>query len=147
MTLPVSVLEELEASASKAYRLRDEMQTFALVATFNRTPMIIVLAVGRSALLLAAQHDRITSVDPRSEVPQSVSKSLSQFVSTGTVGAVGNHTLHDPVRDALQELVALKDIKDRFGQTDDYLKRQPVAWQRAREALAETAPESEKNRT
>ena len=37
----------------------------------------------------------------------------------------------------LTELVGLKDIKDRFGKTDGYLARQPLAWDAAKAALNE----------
>ncbi|HXI16822.1 MAG TPA: hypothetical protein VNM48_10640 [Chloroflexota bacterium] len=43
------------------------------------------------------------------------------------------------LRDALEELVALKPLKDTEGKTADYEQRQPLAWQAAREALRETA--------
>jgi hypothetical protein len=39
------------------------------------------------------------------------------------------------VRAALEELVALKDLKDSEGQTPEYLARQPAAWSAARAAL------------
>lgn len=54
------------------------------------------------------------------------------------------------VRDALEELVALKDLKDSLppmgtwaavdasGDRDDYLRRKPLAWAAARTALAST---------
>ncbi len=40
------------------------------------------------------------------------------------------------IRAALEELVALKDLKDTEGKTADYERRQPLAWHAAREALA-----------
>lgn len=36
----------------------------------------------------------------------------------------------------LRELVDLKNIKDLQCKTEDYLKRQPVAWERARQLVA-----------
>jgi hypothetical protein len=36
---------------------------------------------------------------------------------------------------ALRELVTLKNIKDTYGQTPDYLARQPRAWEAAKQAL------------
>ena len=38
---------------------------------------------------------------------------------------------------ALRELVALKDLKTVCGKTEDYLERQPRAWQAAVDALEE----------
>jgi len=42
---------------------------------------------------------------------------------------------HSEVRSALEELCALKAIKEKEGKTADYLSRQPVAWERAVKAL------------
>lgn len=39
-------------------------------------------------------------------------------------------------RRRLQELVDLKELKDTEGKTEDYLKRQPEAWQAAKEFLS-----------
>lgn len=39
------------------------------------------------------------------------------------------------LRDVLEELVELKIIKDTEGKTEDYERRQPIAWRNAREAL------------
>lgn len=44
--------------------------------------------------------------------------------------------MSDELRAALIELVTLKDIKDRDGKTEDYERRQPLAWEAARSALA-----------
>lgn len=41
---------------------------------------------------------------------------------------------------ALQELVDLKDLKDREGKTADYLERQPKAWESARKILDQITP-------
>lgn len=38
---------------------------------------------------------------------------------------------NDELRSALQELVGLKQLKDSQGKTEDYLIRQPSAWERA----------------
>lgn len=43
------------------------------------------------------------------------------------------------LRDALAELVALKDIKEKNGATPDYLARRGLAWDAARAAVAATA--------
>ena len=42
----------------------------------------------------------------------------------------------DPVRAALAELVRLKDIKARYGETDDYRANKDRAWDEARRVLA-----------
>lgn len=42
---------------------------------------------------------------------------------------------YDNCRQLLNELMQLKVIKDRAGKTDDYLKRQPIAWNAAKEFL------------
>ena len=39
------------------------------------------------------------------------------------------------LKSVLEELVALKIIKDRDGKTDYYLKNQPLAWERANNLL------------
>ncbi len=44
---------------------------------------------------------------------------------------------------ALQELVTLKNIKDRDGKTDDYLARQPEAWEVARKLIEVESQEGE----
>ena len=36
---------------------------------------------------------------------------------------------------ALQELVTLKALKDDQGKTEKYLSMQPIAWQKAKDAL------------
>lgn len=41
------------------------------------------------------------------------------------------------LREALRELVNLKDHKDKYGKSDGYLLRQPKAWEAARRALGE----------
>ena len=52
---------------------------------------------------------------------------------------------HDALYAALAELVALKDMKDRgFGAhdtegEDEYMRRKPLAWQRARELVGSNA--------
>ena len=40
------------------------------------------------------------------------------------------------MREALEELVALKDMKTLSGDSPDYRKRKPLAWASAREVLA-----------
>lgn len=42
---------------------------------------------------------------------------------------------YDNCRVLLNELVALKELKDKDGKTDDYLFRQPIAWEQAKEFL------------
>lgn len=42
---------------------------------------------------------------------------------------------YHPVRAALAELVALKTLKDTEGKTEEYARRQPLAWAAARTAL------------
>lgn len=44
-------------------------------------------------------------------------------------------TQHEKCRRLLMELVQLKELKDTSGKTEDYLKRQPLAWEQAREFL------------
>ena len=44
----------------------------------------------------------------------------------------------DRYKAALGELVALKELKETHSKTVEYLRRQPLAWQRAREALHPT---------
>lgn len=39
---------------------------------------------------------------------------------------------YDNCRALLNELVALKELKDKEGKTDDYLFRQPIAWEQAK---------------
>lgn len=39
-------------------------------------------------------------------------------------------------RAILKELVQLKEIKDKDGKTEDYLKRQPLVWQAAKDFLS-----------
>ena len=39
------------------------------------------------------------------------------------------------LKDVLSELVTLKEIKDLHGKTDDYLKRQPIAWDKAKQQI------------
>lgn len=39
--------------------------------------------------------------------------------------------------DALSELVCLKDLKDKHGKTESYLRRQPEAWKQAKDVLKE----------
>lgn len=41
----------------------------------------------------------------------------------------------DKLVEALEELVTLKNIKDIYGQTPDYLERQPKAWEAPKQAL------------
>ena len=43
---------------------------------------------------------------------------------------------YNDCRRRLQELVDLKELKDTQGKTEDYLKRQPEAWQAAKEFLS-----------
>jgi hypothetical protein len=45
-------------------------------------------------------------------------------------------------REALAELVALKDLKDAHGNTPEYLERQPKAWDTARKRLEHTPVEA-----
>ena len=40
------------------------------------------------------------------------------------------------LRERLAELLALKDRKDTIGKDIEYLRRQPLAWEAARAALA-----------
>jgi hypothetical protein len=42
---------------------------------------------------------------------------------------------YDTCRVLLNELVALKELKDKEGKTNDYLFRQPIAWNQAKEFL------------
>ena len=44
---------------------------------------------------------------------------------------------------ALVELVALKDWKDKYGKDMEYQRDQPVAWEKARAALAAKEPSDE----
>lgn len=39
--------------------------------------------------------------------------------------------------EALGELVELKNLKDRYGKTENYEVRQPNAWEKAKEAITE----------
>lgn len=50
-------------------------------------------------------------------------------------GATAENYFATPLYDALLELFALKELKDKHGKTPEYLKRQPVAWQKVKEAL------------
>jgi|GEM_PF-5752112 len=45
------------------------------------------------------------------------------------------------LRKAAEELLALKEHKDTHGKDEQYIQRQPAAWEALREALAE--PENE----
>ena len=38
--------------------------------------------------------------------------------------------------EALQNLVALKESKDKSGKDEDYLKSQPIAWENAKKAIS-----------
>ena len=61
----------------------------------------------------------------------------------------------DPLREALTELVACKDLKDglpsrgtweaidKMAQADEYARRQPLAWERARATLTTIPPATE----
>lgn len=40
--------------------------------------------------------------------------------------------------EALQNLVALKESKDKSGKDEDYLKSQPIAWENAKKAILKT---------
>lgn len=42
----------------------------------------------------------------------------------------------EEVVEALQELLRVKWIKDNHGKCEDYLRRQPLAWEAAEKALA-----------
>ena len=44
---------------------------------------------------------------------------------------------------ALVELVAIKDWKDKYGKDMEYQRDQPVAWEKARDALAAKEPSDE----
>lgn len=46
------------------------------------------------------------------------------------------------LRNALQWLVDLKDIKDRYGKSAEYVTQQSLAWKAARAALAAPKPEA-----
>lgn len=56
-------------------------------------------------------------------------------VETYIAGATAEHDFATPLHDALLELFTLKELKDKHGKTPEYLKRQPIAWQKAKEAL------------
>lgn len=68
------------------------------------------------------------------------STSLSHEDSAGFVMAWNRRTPESVSRTnllvaALRSLVYLKSIKDAHGKTDEYLRRQPLAWELARKAL------------
>jgi chromosome segregation ATPase len=44
------------------------------------------------------------------------------------------------LREGLEELVLVKHLKDLEGKTDEYLHRQPKAWDKAKQLLSETKP-------
>ncbi len=46
---------------------------------------------------------------------------------------------------ALDDLVTLKDYRDSYGKTDEYLAKKPAAWQQAREALAAASSQQKPN--
>lgn len=60
---------------------------------------------------------------------------LCYAVTDYIAGATAEHDFATPLYDALLELFALKELKDKHGKTPEYLKRQPIAWQKAKEAL------------
>ena len=49
----------------------------------------------------------------------------------------------EQLKAALDELVALKDWKDKHGKDMEYQRDQPVAWEKARAALAAKEPSDE----
>lgn len=48
---------------------------------------------------------------------------------------VNNHNRLVEALKVLQELVMLKDLKDTQGKTENYLERQPLLWEKARQSI------------
>lgn len=85
---------------------------------------------------------------------------MSNFITLphGAIQAITGRTLtwqdepiewkpgEDNVREALENLVQLKDWKDKHGKDEQYEKHQPAAWEAARKALKLNTNELDKNK-
>ena len=70
--------------------------------------------------------------DPEGNLPL-----FHEYISSTSyiAGATAENNNATPMYDTLIELLALKEHKGKHGKTPEYLKRQPIAWQRVKEAL------------
>lgn len=66
---------------------------------------------------------------PEDEVPATMADILKRHISI-----CPKHPM-SRLKDVLRILVNLKDSKDKFGKTPEYLRQRDYAWQEAREAL------------
>lgn len=138
------LLEAIEKDPAADQQISFRMQ--AATGTFDSSDrgefqVIVELCVDENYFIKDGDIDIITdathSKDPYKTIPP---EDLDESSENETISELQKSQQiwqreYINCRQILNELVQLKIIKDKAGKTDDYSKRQPVAWDAAREFL------------
>jgi hypothetical protein len=87
-----------------------------------------------AVIYLSMAKDLVSDFIDGSETPERMDEK-DLIIQGLEEGSMNWKSEYDNCRAILQQLVQLKEIKDSAGKTEDYLKRQPLVWNAAKEFL------------